>query len=76
MKVPPKDLNPNSYPSHPANTYTCGVTIAPRVHSGESGKILIERKIVNNPIIEEVEYLILKFMGTYKKILIFHGRKV
>ena len=73
MKVPPKDLNPNSYPSHPANTYTCGMTTALRVRSG---KIIIERKIVNNPVIEEVEYLILKFMGTYKKILIFHGRKV
>lgn len=76
MKVPPKDLNPNSYPSHPANTYTCGITTALRVRSDKSGKIIIERKIVNNPVIEEVEYLILKFMGTYKKILIFHGRKV
>ena len=76
MKVPSRNLNLNSYLPHPANTYTCGVTIALRVHGGESEKILIERKIVNNPIIEEVEYLILKFMGTYKKILIFHGRKV
>ena len=36
MKFPPRDLNidscpPTSYISHPTNTYTCGVTIVPKV---------------------------------------------
>ena len=28
------DWNPDSYPSHPTNTYTCGVIIASRVCGG------------------------------------------
>ena len=35
VKFPPKDLNSGSYPSHPTSTYTCGVTTALRVCSGE-----------------------------------------
>ena len=31
MKLPSADLNSDLYPSHPINTYTCGVTIVPRV---------------------------------------------
>ena len=31
VKLPYRDLNPNSCLSHPTNTYTCEVTIAPRV---------------------------------------------
>ena len=34
VKLPPEDLNPDPYPLHPINTYTCGVTIAPKVCSG------------------------------------------
>ena len=34
VKLPPEDLNLNSYPPHPTSTYTCGVTIAPRVCGG------------------------------------------
>ena len=34
VKLSPKDLNPNPYPPHPTSTYTCGVTIAPRVCGG------------------------------------------
>ena len=34
VKLPPRDLNPSLYPSHPTNTYTCGVNIAPRVCGG------------------------------------------
>ena len=31
VKLPPRDLNPDPYPPHLTSTYTCGVTIAPRV---------------------------------------------
>ena len=31
VKLPYRDLNPNSCLSHPTNTYTCEVTIAQRV---------------------------------------------
>ena len=34
VKLPPGDLNPDPCPSHLTNTYTCGVTIAPRVCGG------------------------------------------
>ena len=30
-----RDLNPDSYPSYPTNTYTCEVTIASRVRGGD-----------------------------------------
>ena len=34
VKLPPGDLNLGPYPPHPTSTYTCGVTIAPRVCGG------------------------------------------
>ena len=34
VKFSPRDLNPGPYPPHPTNTYTCGVTIVPRVCNG------------------------------------------
>ena len=34
VKLPLRDLNPDIYPPHPTSTYTCGVTIAPRVCGG------------------------------------------
>ena len=34
MKFPSRDLNSGSYPSHPINTYTCGVIIVSRVRGG------------------------------------------
>ena len=34
MKLPLRDLNLNPYPPHPTSTYTCRVTIAPRVCDG------------------------------------------
>ena len=34
VKFSPENLNFDPYPSHPINTYTCGVTIVPRVHDG------------------------------------------
>ena len=34
VKLPPGDLNPDSYPLHLISTYTYGVTIAPRVCGG------------------------------------------
>ena len=32
VKLPSGDLNPNSCPPHPTNTYTYRVTTAPEVH--------------------------------------------
>ena len=34
VKLPPGDLNPISYPTHLTSTYTCRVTIAPRMCGG------------------------------------------
>ena len=34
VKFPFGDLNPDPFPSHPTKTYTCKVTIMPRVCSG------------------------------------------
>ena len=42
VKLPHGDLNLSPYPTHPTNTYTCGVTIAPRMCGGK-------KKKVNNP---------------------------
>ena len=36
VKFPPGDLNLGIYPPHPISTYTCEVTTAPMVRSGES----------------------------------------
>ena len=35
VKLPPGDLNPDSYPLYSTSTYTYGVTIALRVCSGQ-----------------------------------------
>ena len=34
VKLPSGDLNPDPYPPHLISTYTCRVTIAPRVCGG------------------------------------------
>ena len=34
VKLPLGDLNPDPCPPHSTSTYTCGVTIAPRVFDG------------------------------------------
>ena len=34
VKFPPKELNPNPCPPHSTCTYTCGVTIIPKVCHG------------------------------------------
>ena len=36
MKLSPGDLNLDSYPPHFTSTYTCEVTITPRVCGGSS----------------------------------------
>ena len=35
VKLPPGDLNLGPYPPHPTNTYTYGVTTAPRMRGGK-----------------------------------------
>ena len=34
MKLPPGDLNPDSYPPYPTSTYTCGVTTTLKMRGG------------------------------------------
>ena len=46
MKLPPKDLNPNSCPPHPTSTYTYRVTTVPRVHGGTLTSFLISHMIL------------------------------
>ena len=36
VKLPPGDLNPGLCPPHPTSTYTCGVTIVPKVCGGSN----------------------------------------
>ena len=36
VKLPPGDLNPDPYPPHPINTYTCEVTNTPIVCGGQN----------------------------------------
>ena len=36
VKLPPGDLNPDPCPPHPTSTYTCGMTIAPRMCGGHT----------------------------------------
>ena len=43
VKLPLGNLNPGSCPSHPTNTYTCEVIIAPRVR--DSTYIVFKIKI-------------------------------
>ena len=35
VKLPPRELNSGPCPPHPTSTYTCGVTITPRVCGGK-----------------------------------------
>ena len=44
VKLSPGDLNPVPYPLHPTSTYTCGVTITPRVCGGQPNTKLITIK--------------------------------
>ena len=37
VKLPLEDLNLDPYPPHPTNTYTCRVTITPKVCGGING---------------------------------------
>ena len=41
VKLPPGDLNLGPYPPHPTNTYTYGVTTAPRMRGGKNSFIII-----------------------------------
>ena len=41
VKLPPGDMNLGPYPPHLTNTYTCGVTIAPRLCGGFLENLLI-----------------------------------
>ena len=43
MKLSPGDLNLGLCPPHPTSTYTCGVTIAPRVCGGPNKNFNISK---------------------------------
>ena len=40
MKLPLRDLNPDPYSLHPTNSYTCEMTITPRVYGAAAGAVL------------------------------------
>ena len=40
MKFPPGDLNPGPCPLHPTSTYTCGVTIVPKVCGSDNSTFI------------------------------------
>ena len=41
VKLPSRDLNPDPYPPHPTNIYTCKVITAPKVGSDYSEEMLV-----------------------------------
>ena len=45
VKLLLRDLNPNPYPLHPTSTYTCGVTIAPRMSNSNTSLFLKKLKV-------------------------------
>jgi len=54
VKLPLGDLNLGSCPPHPTSTYTCGVTIAPKVRGGLSNfnyQITLTNKLNTNTFI-------------------------
>ena len=55
VKLFPENLNPGSYLSHPKSTYTCRVTIAPKVCGG-SRNISNIGLIFDMSIKESIEY--------------------
>ena len=48
MKLPLGDLNLGHYPPHPTSTYTCEMTIAPRVCSGNTKFVYVKGKKILN----------------------------
>jgi len=44
MKLPLSDLSLGHYPPHPTSTYTCEMTIAPRVCSGNTKFVYVKGK--------------------------------
>ena len=57
MKLPPNDLSPGPCPPRPTSTYTCEVTIVPRVYGGlEIEKVLIVLLIFEK-IFPKITYL-------------------
>ena len=45
MKLLPRDLNPDPYPSHPTSTFTCGIKI-PNFSSHAWKSIMKERDVI------------------------------
>ena len=48
MKLPYGDLNPWPLTPTPTNTYTCGVTTAPRVRGGYLSLILVMTYLIDS----------------------------
>ena len=54
VKFPPGDLNPDPYPPHPTNIYTCEMTTALRICGGIERNVLRRkfcRKNKNAPLL-------------------------
>ena len=57
MKLPPDDLSPGFCPPRPISTYTCEVTIVPRMYgSSEIEKVLIV-VVIFEKIFPKITYL-------------------
>ena len=67
VKLLPKNLNLDLCPSHPTSTYTCGVTIAPKVCGGQE-HILKKKKSMTR--------LLLLILETYSNIYCNFGNKI
>ena len=62
VKFPPRDLNPGPCHQHPTNTYTCGVTIAPRARGGLGYWLRIHfRKVLTSLLWEIKKKKLLKY---------------
>ena len=57
VKLPPRDLNIDPYSPHSTNTYTCGVTIVPRMCGGRCAVVvstLIKLTFLNHSIMVKI----------------------
>ena len=50
MKFPPGDLYPGPCPLHPTSTYTCGVTIVPKVCGSDNSTFISDVRTAQHNI--------------------------
>ena len=69
VKLPSEDLNHDSYPPYPTSTYTCGVTIAPRVCDSLTFNIIL-------PLFLHLFWLFLFRFSYYKFVTLSHSMHI